>query len=327
MTGWMARRALPAGAESFGALFLGFLTLDVFGAENAGWLGDLSAEGFTVLLGSVLLVAGLGTAYAAARAAVPALVGAQLVGVAGAALVAAGGYALADFRTVVLVAAVVGTGALAVAARTPAPDRRHLVRRRLSPSPGGSPCSSTARPGSGPAPTLAGVWGDLDAWPLLVAAALAAAPAALPRLPLEPPARRAGDRRHDRGVRRRGARARRAGDHARPGRPGRRGRRVRGRTAGPRCLALGLRGAHGSRRGPAGRAGGDARGDRARHPPRPGRLGSSEPTSGCSSSTTSAARGPCCSRPACSAPRSPWWSSCGSPTSSRCAPASTWSAR
>ena len=72
-TGWMARRALPAGAESFGVLFP-LPHLDVFGADNAGWLGDLSTEGFTVLLGSVLLVAGLGTAYAAARAAVPALV-------------------------------------------------------------------------------------------------------------------------------------------------------------------------------------------------------------------------------------------------------------
>jgi hypothetical protein len=181
-TGWMARRALPAGAESFGVLFLGFLTLDVFGADNAGWLGDLSGQGFTVLLGSVLLVAGLGTAYAAARAAVPALVGGQLVGVAGAVLVAAGCYALADYSTVMLVAAAVGTGALAVAAG----KLRLAVAAWCA---GGVTfvwwfalvVDGTDR--IGPAPTLTGVWSDVHAWPMLVAAALAVATAALPRVP------------------------------------------------------------------------------------------------------------------------------------------------
>ena len=199
-TGWMARRALPAGAESFGVLFLGFLTLDVFGADNAGWLGDLSTEGFTVL-GSVLLVAGLGTAYAAARAAVPALVGAQLV-VAGAALRAAGGYALADFRTVVLVVAVVGTGALAVAARTLRLTVATWCAGAVTVAWWLAPfIDGTTRIGS--TRTLAGVWETPTPgrcwWQ-------PHRPPHRPRCPAlpRPPAPRVGDRRHDRGLRRRG---------------------------------------------------------------------------------------------------------------------------
>ena len=44
-TGWMGRRGLPAGAEAFGVVFLGFLTLDVFGAQDAGWFGGLGDDG------------------------------------------------------------------------------------------------------------------------------------------------------------------------------------------------------------------------------------------------------------------------------------------
>ena len=42
-------------------MFLGFLTLDVFGAQDASWFGGLGDEGFLVLLGTVLTVAAVGT--------------------------------------------------------------------------------------------------------------------------------------------------------------------------------------------------------------------------------------------------------------------------
>lgn len=39
---WLGRRGLRTGAESLSAVAFGLLTLDVFGASDAGWLGDLS---------------------------------------------------------------------------------------------------------------------------------------------------------------------------------------------------------------------------------------------------------------------------------------------
>ena len=116
-TGWMGRRGLPAGAEAFGVVFLGFLTLDVFGAQDAGWFGGLGDEGFLVLLGSVLTVAAIGTAVGVTRTGMRPLVGAQLVVAAGAMTVAAGVTTMTDGQNAaVLVAIVLGSAALAHAA-------------------------------------------------------------------------------------------------------------------------------------------------------------------------------------------------------------------
>ena len=39
---WLTTKGLRAGAESFVAVALGLLTLDIFGADSAGWLGSIS---------------------------------------------------------------------------------------------------------------------------------------------------------------------------------------------------------------------------------------------------------------------------------------------
>ena len=165
-------------------MFLGFLTLDVFGAQDAGWFGGLGDGGFLVLLGSVLTVAALGTAVGVARTGMRPLVGAQLVVAAGAMTVAAGVTTFGDGRNAAgLVAIVLGIGALARVAHLVRPAgrrRRDRSRRRPLVADPGRP---RARPGRLRA-SLTGVWADLGAWPLLAAAAIAAAPVLLRSLPL-----------------------------------------------------------------------------------------------------------------------------------------------
>ena len=183
-TGWMGRRGLPAGAEAFGLVFLGFLTLDVFGAQDAGWFGGLGDDGFTVLLGSVLAVAAVGTAVGVTRTGMRPLVGAQLVVAAAAMTVAAGVTMMTGGQNAaVLVAIVLGAAALAHAV--------HLLHLKVAAVATGAVAGlwwlvlvglGIDRVGS--EPTLAGVWADLGGWPLLAAAALAAAPSLLRSLPL-----------------------------------------------------------------------------------------------------------------------------------------------
>ncbi|MET1061096.1 MAG: hypothetical protein ABWX84_15960, partial [Nocardioides sp.] len=189
-TGWMARRGLPAGAEAFGVVFLGFLTLDVFGAQDAGWFGALRGDGLLVLLGSVLTVAAVGTAVGVARTGMRPLVGAQLVVAAGAMLVASGVTGMTDGQNAaMLLATVLGTAGIAYVA--------HVLRLKVATVATGVVAGvwwltlvALGIDRVAQQPTVAGVWIHLDGWPLLAAAALAATPALLRTLPL--PARVTG---------------------------------------------------------------------------------------------------------------------------------------
>ncbi len=183
LTAGMARRGLPAGAEAFGTVFLGFLTLDVLGAQDAGWFGGLGDHGLLVLLGSVLAASGTATSVGVTRIGMRPLVGAQLVVAVGAALAASGATSLAGpDNAAVVVALVVALAALALG----------LHRLRLAVAAVATALLSGVwwiglvglsleRVDSGP--TLAGVWGRLDGWPLLAAAALAASPVLVRSLP------------------------------------------------------------------------------------------------------------------------------------------------
>ena len=96
---WFARRGLRAAAESLALVSLGLLALDLVGADHAGWLGTLDVEGFLVVLGGALVVAGTGMALAVRRTEVGDPVGAQVVVGLGAALAAFGLSDLDEGRT------------------------------------------------------------------------------------------------------------------------------------------------------------------------------------------------------------------------------------
>lgn len=53
-------RGLRATSESLGAVALGLLALDVWGADTSGWFGDISGGGLAVVLGAALTLAGSG---------------------------------------------------------------------------------------------------------------------------------------------------------------------------------------------------------------------------------------------------------------------------
>jgi hypothetical protein len=180
--GWLARRALRAGAEAFATVGLGLLGLDLVGAEDAGWLGPIGDAWFLVLAGGVVATAGLAGAYLARRTPARELVSGQAFAVLGAAAAGIGATALpgADGDLMLLVATV-GTGAVAAGAA-----RAGL---RWAAAGTGAVAASwwllLAWSGvlAGDPATVAHVWGDLAIWPALAAVAVTAAVAAVPTLP------------------------------------------------------------------------------------------------------------------------------------------------
>lgn len=70
----LGRRGLRVAAEALTSVALGLLVLDVVGADNAGWFGDLSIEALVRLVGVGLLVPGLALSVPRERLVVPQLV-------------------------------------------------------------------------------------------------------------------------------------------------------------------------------------------------------------------------------------------------------------
>lgn len=187
---WAARRDLRAAAESLALVALGLFAFDLFGARDSGWLGDLGTAAFLVVLGSCLAAAGVTAALVARRTPVGALTGAEVVAFLGVGT-ASGGLtgtdwlsSSASFTVVVVAAAAAAYGA---------------HRERLLLLAGGAglvsllawvslTLSSLERAFTHP--TARELWLELEVWPLLVAAILAAGVTAVRRLPH--PARVAG---------------------------------------------------------------------------------------------------------------------------------------
>ena len=179
VTALVARRGLRGATEALGLVTLGLLALDVIGADHAGWFGELDQSSFLVVLGAVLVLSA--TAACLAVRSTPTLsftCGEVVIGLAwylvvtgidlgsttsatgalvGTLLAAAGTAAAHWFRLVLATAAVATvTGFAWLLLVAVGLD---LVSREL---------------------TVAHVWGDLAAWPL-VAAALLVSAVALPR--------------------------------------------------------------------------------------------------------------------------------------------------
>jgi hypothetical protein len=184
LSAWAARRDLRAAAESLSVVALGLLVFDVFGARSAGWLGDLGVPSFLVVLGTVLALAGAGAAVAVRRTPVRVLRGAEVFASLGVAC-AVSGLANGEWLSwsAALTLAVVLTAAVALLARS--------ARLTVMSVGSGVLClvtwfalalSSWDRALAHP--SLRGLWGGLEVWPLLVTAAFAGVVALVPRLAL-----------------------------------------------------------------------------------------------------------------------------------------------
>lgn len=179
---WLARRDLRGGAEALALVALGLLTLDVLGARQAGWLGDLGDAPFLLVLGLLLVGVAGGAAVAARRTPVSVLRSPQLVAGVGTAVATLGVATLFhDHLYACLVAAV-----LLAAVVTAAAVRTGLVWTRWS-ALAVTVLTWVALLGSAfdraeRYPTFDGLWLDLHVWPLLAAAALAGGVALLPRV-------------------------------------------------------------------------------------------------------------------------------------------------
>ena len=65
----VCRRGLRVAAQALTTVGLGLLALDVVGADNAGWLGDLDVAGLTCVVGGTVLAAALALALTTGLAA------------------------------------------------------------------------------------------------------------------------------------------------------------------------------------------------------------------------------------------------------------------
>ncbi len=183
LTAWLARKDLRAGAESFAAVALGLLSLDLFGADSSGWFGDLSTAQFVIVLGTCLGLAGAGAAVAALASPVERLAAAELGSALGLQL-ALTGVMVGDWFDPS--AARVGAVLVSVLLAALAWRRRLVFLSVATAAMGGLWWVALVAGGLADAleePTFARLWGEAAVWPLLIAAALAAVPAAVDRLP------------------------------------------------------------------------------------------------------------------------------------------------
>ncbi len=173
---WLSRKGLRIAAESLTVVSFGLLALDVVGADNANWLGDLSNAGLTIAVGATLA----GVALALALTTRGTLVGPQVIAGIGLWAVAAGTDATTTHTNLVATAAVVAFGALALLGRARA--LRVLPWVGLVGAAGwwlilaGSGLAEAADHAS-----LRGLWIDGHAWPLVTATILLLAPAVVLR--------------------------------------------------------------------------------------------------------------------------------------------------
>ncbi len=117
LAAWVARRNLRGAAEALSLVALGLLTLDAFGAREAGWFGDVGTPWFLILLGVLITVAGATAVLAARRSPIGGLTGVELVTGLGVALVALGvAQQEAPGQAAALVLAVLVAGAAAYGA-------------------------------------------------------------------------------------------------------------------------------------------------------------------------------------------------------------------
>lgn len=184
VTAVVARHGLRGATEALGLVTLGLVALDVTGADSAGWFGDLGPTSFLVVLGGVLVVSATAACLAVRRAPAHAFTSGEVVTGLGWFLVVGGidWNGSATPATWALLATLLAAAGAASARRL-----RLTVATRAVASVTGFAWLFLASVGLDRLSdelTVAHVWGDLAAWPLVAAAVLVSALALAPRLPV-----------------------------------------------------------------------------------------------------------------------------------------------
>lgn len=190
LAAWSARSGLRAGAESLTVVALGLLLLDLAGGRTAGWFGDLGPAGFSLLAGSVIAVTAAAAGVATRRTKEPRLVSAEIAAALGVLAIDLGIAGMDELSSAAALAIAMAVSGVAAAAAAGA-------RLRIT-AAGTAALTGLAWLGLAgigltrlvDEPSWSGQLEELRVWPLLLAAGVAAAPAAVRRAPL--PARVAG---------------------------------------------------------------------------------------------------------------------------------------
>ena len=189
LTRWMAGRGLRAATEALGVVTLGLLTLDLYGADNAGWFGDLSEPGMTTLVGVSLVVAGLGAVALLARSAAGAFTSGEVAAALGAAMVSVGlatqQWGSAAGQMLLALALVL---ALTLAVRWVAGEgslfRTAAILLALVAALDWLALLAIGLEELGSRPAVASAWGGFEVWPLVAAGGVGFLVAAIRWLPL-----------------------------------------------------------------------------------------------------------------------------------------------
>lgn len=183
LTAWMARRGLRAAAESLALVGYGLLSLDVVGADHAGWFGDLSTAGLVLVVGLVLAATGVAGTLGVRRTVTSSLTSGELVAVVGTGL-AAFAFGVAEWLPVspsLAVATLVGATMTFAASRLRTTVL--LVGAAAVTAVAWLSLVSVALDRLFTLPTVRAVWVAGHAWPMLTAAVLVAGLALVRALP------------------------------------------------------------------------------------------------------------------------------------------------
>lgn len=190
LTAWVARRGLRGATEALGLVTIGLAVLDLYGADNAGWLGDPSASGMAAIVGVALVAGGLAATRVLSRTAAGGFTGGEMAAVLGSVMVSGGvatqSWGSAATRQLLVVCLVIALTA-GVWLLVRAGNNVYRVAGWLLVPVAFLDWAALVVIGLdhlGPAPTMSSAWLHADAWPLLAAAAVAGVVAAVRRVPL-----------------------------------------------------------------------------------------------------------------------------------------------
>jgi hypothetical protein len=190
LTTWAARRGLRGAVEALGAVTLGLAVLDLYGADNAGWLGSPSEAAMSTLVGVALVASGLATVSALGRTEAKGFTVGEVAVALGATMVSVG-LASQSWGTVparvLLALCIVLALTVVVRSLVRAGSTLFVVAAWLLVPAVALSWLALVLVGLeelGAHPTMASVWADLGAWPLVAAAAVALLVAVPRRLPV-----------------------------------------------------------------------------------------------------------------------------------------------